>query len=498
MLPPALSAHVNMQYILAIVATYPGPFLAKLSDGYNGYHAFRQQVHLTTWRNHLKYGSVVRQGPNKLVFSSVEALRDIYRNDNTTKPKAYIALGPRLSIPTVFTAQDRHVHRTRRQLIGQAISERSMRIFEPTMLSQIDLFLRYVFESTQPSSPSVVNMTERARLLGFDLASLLAFGFNMHLQTQAANSFVLPMLEAGFFWSSVFIHWPMTRLFAIGLITLRTFRQLRSKYLALVEHIINTRTQQEKHAHHDLYSIVADDLDTSESSGIRSSELWAEATSFLPAAGDTTKTAVASLFFYLSQNPSCYAKLADEIRSSFTSGSEIRGSTVTRCQYLRACIDEALRMSPPVPGVLYREAYPNVQPFVVDGHVIPRGTVVGVNIYSIHFNANYFTDPFTFKPERWLGDDTKTMREAFASFFIGPRGCAGKPMAYLEISLVVAKTMWYFDFEAKKSGNPLASSGSGTQLPGVFELLDNFTSTHDGPHLTFTQRGDFCRDFDSS
>ncbi|KAI1769883.1 cytochrome P450 [Hypoxylon cercidicola] len=492
-----LCLYVAYQVLLHPLSSYPGPFAAKLSDAYNGYYAFKRQLHTTTRHNHLKYGAVVRQGPNKLVFNSVTR-KDIYKNDRTTKPKAYIALGPRLRIPTIFTAQDRQVHRVRRQLIGRALSDRSMHIFEPTMLGQVDLLVRHIFRSTQRSRSTTINMTERARLLGFDLAGLLAFGYNLNLQTREDNSFVLAMLEAGFFWSSVFIHWPLTRRFSIALAALKVFRKLRSQYLSLIEHIISSRTKQDKNAQHDLYSIVADELDSSEPDGIRESELWAEATVFLPAAGDTTKTALAAIFFYLSQNVQCYNTLANEIRSSFTSGGQICGSALTGCQYLRACIDEALRMSPPVAGILWREAYPSDQPFTVDGHVIPHGTIVGVNIYSIHYNEEYFPDPFTFRPERWL-DDAKTMRDAFSAFSLGPRGCAGKAMAYLELSLVVAKIMWYFDFRSvARSGEARARKTRGSEHAGVFELLDNFTSSHDGPYLEFQQRGEHCRELDDS
>ncbi|KAF2802361.1 cytochrome P450 [Mytilinidion resinicola] len=77
------------------------------------------------------------------------------------------------------------------------------------------------------------------------------------------------------------------------------------------------------------------------------------------------------------------------------------------------------------------------EPLVIDSHVIPQGTIVGVNIYCIHHNAKYFPDPFTFKPERWLLDEQtntseeaklvmRTISDAFTLFSGGSRGCAGK------------------------------------------------------------------------
>lgn len=73
---------------------------------------------------------------------------------------------------------------------------------------------------------------------------------------------------------------------------------------------------------------------------------------FFLAGGDTTATALSALFFYLSRNPEAYGKLADEIRTTFSSHSEIHGGPkLAGCRYLRACIEEALRMSPSVSSI---------------------------------------------------------------------------------------------------------------------------------------------------
>lgn len=73
---------------------------------------------------------------------------------------------------------------------------------------------------------------------------------------------------------------------------------------------------------------------------------------FFPAGGDTTATALSALFFYLSRNAEAYSKLANEIRTTFASHAEIKGGPkLASCRYLRASIEEALRMSPPVSSV---------------------------------------------------------------------------------------------------------------------------------------------------
>ncbi|KUJ22986.1 cytochrome P450 [Mollisia scopiformis] len=229
---------------------------------------------------------------------------------------------------------------------------------------------------------------------------------------------------------------------------------------------------------------------------------------FLSAAGGTITTALSALFFYLSRNQDAYQKLAHEIRSNFTSSTEIRGTALAGCTYLRACIDEAMRLSPPAPGILWRDLAPDddeSQPFVVDGHVVPPHTIVGVNTYSLHHNEDYFPDAFAYRPERWLAssdfspEEKKVMREAFAPFSVGPRGCAGKAMAYLECSLVMARTLWYFDFESTAGELGEVGAGKvgledGRERRGEFQLYDTFSASHDGPYLTFVARGDFWKD----
>ncbi|KAI0009739.1 hypothetical protein F4779DRAFT_580526 [Xylariaceae sp. FL0662B] len=52
---------------------------------------------------------------------------------------------------------------------------------------------------------------------------------------------------------------------------------------------------------------------------------------------------MAAALFYIARHRHCYDKLA----------AEIGGPELAACSYLRACIDETLRMSPPLPGMTF-------------------------------------------------------------------------------------------------------------------------------------------------
>lgn len=76
---------------------------------------------------------------------------------------------------------DKTVHRFKRKLVGQALSERSMHLFEPVVSGQLDVFVRCLDQSARSGQP--VNMALQVTRLAYDIVSLLAFGQPLHTQT---------------------------------------------------------------------------------------------------------------------------------------------------------------------------------------------------------------------------------------------------------------------------------------------------------------------------
>ena len=228
---------------------------------------------------------------------------------------------------------------------------------------------------------------------------------------------------------------------------------------------------------------------------------------------------------YLSRDKSCYEILSSEILTTFPDLESIRqGPLLASCHYLRACLDETMRFAPPTPGPLWREV--GVGGAIIDGQHVPAGYEVAVDLYALHRNPYYFTNPDNFNPDRFL---TKTVSEptlkrpkfdyfptsrantifpnapsavspnsfqgmyfpssssgggrenpAFAPFLLGPRGCVGKSLAYVQMSLVLARLMWCLDFRAADPGN----KGVLDEFPGGRE----FGGIKEGVRLQFRRR----------
>lgn len=226
---------------------------------------------------------------------------------------------------------------------------------------------------------------------------------------------------------------------------------------------------------------------------------------------------MAATFFYLVRNEAALRTVTAEVRSKFSHVEDIvQGAALSSCTYLRACIDEAMRMSPSVGGIVPREVLPGG--ITIDGHTIPEGTVVGVPHYAIHHNPAYFPRPFEYVPERWITgarnplkrsgivatlskdgeasaaeettkDDVARSQSAFCPFSIGPRGCIGKGLAYVEMTTTLARTIFLYDMRRAVGVVDPGEGGPelewGRHRKEEFQLYDTFTSAKKGPVVEF-------------
>ncbi|KAK8103633.1 uncharacterized protein PG998_010666 [Apiospora kogelbergensis] len=490
---------------------YPGPTLAKITNAYAGWLAIRKKQYLASYHDFQRFGSpVVRHGPAQLVFNTPKAFHDIYMNPRTTKGQAYRASQLAAKYPSILNAIDKDQHRRKRKFIGLALTERSLRSFESTMSMQVEIFLRQLLRSSEQRE--IVNLSPRCQRLGLDIIGLLSFGYHFNTQTEESHRFLQEVIDSMSWRINMYMAFPFIKPLESVFMLCGAPKLL--KFHRLVTDMIKKRMSEGKDARHDLYSVLADHVGKNQE-GLYKGELWPEAILFIMAGGSTTAAALSAAFFYLAHNPKVYDKLATEIRSTFRSGRDIHsGEDLRSCKYLRACIDETLRMSPAATVISWRQIDPkdtSGEPWIVDGHVIPPGTQVGVPFYSLFHNEEYFPDSFTWKPERWLdphGNQSEeesaaraAMHNAFHPFQAGDRSCLGKPMAYLEASLTLARTLWYFDFETAPGVPGLVGAGTegktdGRGRPNEFQLYDIFVAEHDGPNLVFRPRAGVCKDLE--
>jgi cytochrome P450 len=175
-------------------------------------------------------------------------------------------------------------------------------------------------------------------------------------------------------------------------------------------------------------------------------EVVAEVSIMMNAGSTTTAIAMANVLFQLVKHPAILKRLREEIDSVLDDEEIIAPfEKVKHLPYLRACLDESLRLYPPTSHGLPRETPPEGASIM--GEWVPGNTTVSMSAYVVHRDPQVFPDPEMFKPERWLGETGKELQPYFVAFSAGSRGCIGRNISYLEQTVLLASVVHRYKFD---------------------------------------------------
>lgn len=177
---------------------------------------------------------------------------------------------------------------------------------------------------------------------------------------------------------------------------------------------------------------------------------------FLFAGHDSTAATIAYSCYLLSKHPEKLTKLREEHTKVF--GADLSAATgilkeypqkINALPYTTAIIKEVLRLFPPASGI--REGLPNVYLHDKYGNRFPTEHLnVWVNHSALHRNPEYWPEPHSFIPERWLAqpeDPLYPPKGGWRPFEYGPRNCVGQTLAMLDIKITLVMTARRFDFK---------------------------------------------------
>lgn len=178
-------------------------------------------------------------------------------------------------------------------------------------------------------------------------------------------------------------------------------------------------------------------------------EILLNSATFIAAGGDTTSAALSSIAYCLLTHPEAYEKLKAEIRERCKTEEDITYANVKDLAYLGAIINETLRLYTPVVIGSLRQVPPKGQGAVIDGNYVPPGTTVSIPQWATAHSELNWTRPYEFVPDRWLypGQFPNDKLKASQPFQIGPRGCIGKNLSWMEMRLTLCHLITNFDME---------------------------------------------------
>ncbi|KAL8726269.1 MAG: hypothetical protein Q9166_006815 [cf. Caloplaca sp. 2 TL-2023] len=181
-----------------------------------------------------------------------------------------------------------------------------------------------------------------------------------------------------------------------------------------------------------------------------------ELLNILLAGRDTTASLLSDVWWTISREPQVWTRLQKEVQALESPLGEERPifEELKDMKYLRAVINESLRLHPVVPANSRQAVTDTILPVGggEDGKspvFVPYGAVVSYNIYAMHRRKDlYGEDADEFKPERWLDERGKKGLRAgweYLPFNGGPRICIGQQFALTEASYITVRLLQEFD-----------------------------------------------------
>lgn len=226
--------------------------------------------------------------------------------------------------------------------------------------------------------------------------------------------------------------------------TYDTLDKLRAVFTPIVEHRRNSGERK----HDFLQALLDAGIDDGEHEPLTDSQIYDNVFSMFLGAPESTGYALSWTLYLLSMHPEVQEKAHTEILEVLGDRNPTPDD-LPKLKYLWAVICESLRLYPPVHSFV-REA---VEDDEFQGVKIPKGATVFFPVYAIHRHEKLWVQPNSFNPDRFIDESSHDVNRIFSflAFSSGPRFCAGRPLAEMELKVIMSMLIRSFQFRPANS-----------------------------------------------
>uniref|UniRef100_A0A673JEW8 Cytochrome P450 3A n=1 Tax=Sinocyclocheilus rhinocerous TaxID=307959 RepID=A0A673JEW8_9TELE len=288
-----------------------------------------------------------------------------------------------------------------------------------------------------PKDPFVTNIK---KMLKFDLLNPLFL-------ITALFPFITPVLEKMDF---AFFPTSVTDFFFAALKKIKSERVAsdhKKKRVDFLQLMVDSQTAGKEHTE----------------KGLSDHEILSQSMIFIFGGYETTSSTLSFFFYNLATNPEAMKKLQEEIDQTFPDKAPVDYEVVMNMEYLDAALNESLRLFPIV-GRLERVCKKTVD---INGLLIPKDMVVMIPTFALHRDPDYWSDPESFKPERFTKGNKESIDPyMYMPFGLGPRNCIGMRFAQVSMKLAIVEILQRFDVSVcDQTQVPLELGTSGLLVP---------------------------------
>ncbi|KAK7691792.1 hypothetical protein QCA50_005195 [Cerrena zonata] len=431
------------------LAEYPGPLLNKVTQLAPMWTVYTGRQHLVNHALHAKYGPIVRIGPNDISVVDVTAIASVLGGNGLPKGRYYRAR----QIPNAphnIIGMYGQAHAARRKLWNRGFTPESLLSYEEHIAKHAST----VVEKLRESNGQDIDLIRCYGRYDVCFRFILTLSSN-NMSSRFGKSF--NMLAAGDqngIWDTLgkfamqgaiasHVPWARTVFLALPMFS-KYFMKMRNFGMGCAMQRLKSEAKVK-----DLWYYLSDEAGL-EKTKPSVGEVGADGTFAVVAGADTTASALSSLFWFLLRDLAIYDRVQKEIDSVYVDGANPL-STARHGQlvFLSACINETLRLHPPLPTNGPRHVPEDAGGKSIAGKYIPSGTQVYLPPFSLHRDPRYFSpSPDTFIPDRWLtsNPEESPAQSAFIPFSYGPANCVGRQMAKQEMLMFASLLLQNFDF----------------------------------------------------
>ncbi|KAJ5709485.1 cytochrome protein [Penicillium malachiteum] len=416
---------------------------------------FRSHTVLEAHKNH----PVLRIGPNSLSYRDVRAIKDIYGHGTTCiKDQFYVEVGgPHAHLADVI---DKSEHARKRKVLSNAYAVKNLEEWEYKVSDMTDRLIK-AFDGfcTSPlkegALPDNSDLTVEYCMWSnlFTIAAIANIGLSEDIRflengDDLITSEKMDGVTKKYTSESWSYDWfkTLARIRKVVSSSYRKMWRLSDDWSGVVYNRATTRMKRYEDGEKldDFFSVLMNDKNGNPYN-LEWGEIVSEISIMMNAGSDTTAIAANATLYLLLKNPNCLQKLRDGVASVLDPDETVAAyDKVRHLPYLRACIDETLRLYPPVSMNLPRRTPPEGATILDD--FIAGDTSVSISAYVVHRNPAVFPEPETYRPEHWLGEAGKELQPYFVAFSAGARGCIGRNISYLKQTVLLASLVNRFEF----------------------------------------------------
>ncbi|KAG6363997.1 hypothetical protein INS49_009100 [Diaporthe citri] len=388
----------------------------------------------------------LRIGPNELHLDDVSLYKTIY-NQNTKYLKAPSYYDAFSSHQTMFGQYDPQLHRRRRKLMSPMFSRAGIFKLEGLIHDKYELMEGKILRLCGKGSGSV-DAYDAFGALTTEIIAQFAFSRPAGMIAESRDSFKASSVDAIEGTADGIEH--MRQYWVLRVLAAIMPRRLMARFGGDVGQFMHVLDYAEESVHHweqhkgevD-HPVVFDALE-----GLADEQKSGEAVSMIIAGGDTTASTLTYAVAAVTGDPQIHQRLVSELETALAARGGRRGdrpalSELEEIPYLMAVVRESVRCAVAQPARLPRTVPDGGEPLIVDGKVIPPGTVVGMSTYTMNMSEEIFgPDARQFNPERWMKPESKQLAEHIYTFSKGSRMCIGINLANAELVILIASLFY--------------------------------------------------------